>query len=118
MHTFTFSKRGIAAAAAFPLALSGLLLTASPSQAADVTAAPSKSYSLSQVKAHNKATDCWSVVGKNVYNLTTWIPKHPGGKTVVTAMCGKNGTATFNSQHKGSGSAARALAPYKIGAVR
>jgi cytochrome b involved in lipid metabolism len=53
-----------------------------------------------------------------VYNLTGWVGKHPGGKGVIVKMCGKNGTALFNSQHRSSRSAKAALSRYKIGTVR
>jgi cytochrome b involved in lipid metabolism len=78
---------------------------------------PSKNYTLKQVTEHNKVGNCWSAVGANVYNLTTWIPLHPGGKSVIVSMCGTNGTAAYNSQHKGDITAAKALKPYKIGTL-
>jgi cytochrome b involved in lipid metabolism len=99
-----------------------MVLVAPAGQAADAAGAgaaqPTKSYSTTQVKKHHTAGNCWSVVGKNVYNLTGWVSKHPGGKSVIVKMCGKNGTALFNSQHRSSGSAKAALSRYKIGTVR
>jgi cytochrome b involved in lipid metabolism len=96
----------------------GTVLVAPAAHAAEGTAMPAKSYTLAQVKKHNKATDCWSVVGTNVYNLTAWIPKHPGGKGVVISMCGKNGTSLYNSKHGSDPVSKATLARYKIGTVR
>jgi cytochrome b involved in lipid metabolism len=87
----------------------GTVLVAPAAHAAEGTAMPAKSYTLAQVKKHNKATDCWSVVGTNVYNLTAWIPKHPGGK---------NGTSLYNSKHGSDPVSKATLARYKIGTVR
>jgi cytochrome b involved in lipid metabolism len=99
-----------------------MVLVAPVSQAADNTGAttsqPTKTYSLAQVKRHHTAGNCWSIVGKNVYSLSGWVGKHPGGKGVIVKMCGKNGTALFNSRHRSSRSAKAALSRYKIGTVR
>lgn len=38
--------------------------------------------------SHNTLTDCMVVFKGNVYNLTDWIPKHPGGPDVYTTLCG------------------------------
>jgi cytochrome b involved in lipid metabolism len=99
-----------------------MVLVAPASQAADsagaTTSQPTKTYSVTQVKRHHTAANCWSIVGNNVYNLTGWVGKHPGGKGVIVKMCGKNGTGLFNSRHRSSRSAKAALSRYKIGTVR
>jgi cytochrome b involved in lipid metabolism len=76
-----------------------------------------KKYTLATVAKHNKKTNCWSVVGKNVYKLTVYIKKHPGGSKRIIAMCGKNATAAFRGQHGSTGKAASALKRYKIGVL-
>ncbi len=97
-----------------------------PSTAAGASAAPASSpaaasaaggYTLADVAAHATATDCWSAVNGGVYDLTAWIPQHPGGSGVIEAMCGIDGSAQFDGQHKGQGSPATALADYRIGAL-
>lgn len=97
-------------------------LVAPAAQAATSSSAvsiqPSKSYTMTQVKTHHTAANCWSVVGTNVYNLTGWVRKHPGGTGPVVAMCGKNATVAFNKKHRGSGTAKVALSKYKIGTLR
>ncbi len=79
--------------------------------------APSVTYSMADVAAHSTAGDCWSAVSGGVYNLTTWIPQHPGGTGVVVAMCGVDGTATFVGKHSGSPGANSALAQFRIGTL-
>ena len=113
--------RRLAAGAVVPMALAAVLVapSAHAAQADGVnTVTPSKSYSMAQVRKHKSASNCWSVVGRNVYNLTAWIPKHPGGKGTIVAMCGKNATTSFNGQHKSSSKAKASLARYKIGTLR
>lgn len=72
-------------------------------------------YTIAEVQKHSSPNDCWSVVSANVYDLTQWIPQHPGGSGVIEAMCGTDGTTMFNSQHQGSSSAAAALAQFLLG---
>ncbi|MFZ0529253.1 MAG: cytochrome b5 domain-containing protein [Propionicimonas sp.] len=76
-----------------------------------------KKYTMAQVKRHHTKTNCWSVVGRNVYKLTTFIRKHPGGAKRIIAMCGKNATAAFRGQHGTGGRANTTLKKYKIGVL-
>lgn len=76
------------------------------------------SYTLLQVAIHNKSTDCWSVVSGNVYNLTSWIAKHPGGEAAIKSMCGLDATVGFLAQHNGDTKAVNTLASYKIGLIK
>ena len=104
--------------------------SATPSQAPSVSATPSPSKSatpsasassgltkltLEEVMKHASSTSCWSIVYGNVFDLTKWITKHPGGAEKIRAICGKDGTASFERQHTGDGSAANQLSSYFIG---
>ena len=102
--------------------------SAIPSQSATATPSPSKSASPSasvisgltkltveEVKKHDSGTSCWSIVFDNVFDLTKWITKHPGGAEKIRAICGKDGTSSFQRQHDGDGSAARELSSFFIG---
>jgi cytochrome b involved in lipid metabolism len=81
-----------------------------------VTTLAVKKYTMATVKKHHTKSNCWSVVGKNVYKLTSFIKKHPGGQKRIIAMCGKNATSKFRGQH-GSGRANTTLSKYKIGVL-
>jgi cytochrome b involved in lipid metabolism len=75
-------------------------------------------YTIAQVALHATATDCWSAISGSVYNLTAFIPVHPGGTGTITRnLCGKDGTAAYLGQHDGSAAADDALAPLKIGVL-
>ncbi len=56
---------------------------------------------MAEVANHRTATDCWSVIQGNVYDLTSWIQQHPGGPDVIKAMCGVDATEAFLAQHDG-----------------
>lgn len=74
--------------------------------------------SLSEVSTHATAASCWSAVAGDVYDLTDWIGKHPGGSSVIKAICGRDGTASFNGQHSGQRQPEEILASYKIGTLK
>ncbi|HEY3339186.1 MAG TPA: cytochrome b5-like heme/steroid binding domain-containing protein [Propionicimonas sp.] len=76
-----------------------------------------KKYKMSTVRKHHTKSNCWSVIGKNVYKLTAFIKKHPGGAKRIIAICGKNGTKAFRGQHGTGGSANSILKKYKIGVL-
>ncbi len=80
-------------------------------------AAAPTTYSAADVAAHSSSADCWSIVNGTVYNLTTWITKHPGGSGVITAMCGIDGTAMYMGKHGSSGPAQSSLDGLKIGTL-
>lgn len=70
---------------------------------------------MAQVAQHASATSCWAVVDKKVYDLTSWINKHPGGKAAIKQLCGKDGTSAFTAQHGRDGDPKRRLATFTIG---
>jgi cytochrome b involved in lipid metabolism len=74
-------------------------------------------YTATEVAKHNTGTDCWSVVNKNVYDLTPYVSSHPGGESVIKAICGKDGTAAFSGQHAGASRPNNTLDGFKLGAL-
>lgn len=91
--------------------------TAAASATATAATTPATSgYTLAVVQKHNTATDCWSVVDKNVYDLTAWVNRHPGGASrIVNNLCGKDGSAAFEGAHGGEKTPTATLASFKIG---
>lgn len=80
-----------------------------PAQAATGT------YTAKQVAKHSTAANCWSIVGRNVYDLTAYVNRHPNGAADIVAMCGRNATSLYASAHAGDRRAASDLAAYRIG---
>jgi cytochrome b involved in lipid metabolism len=72
-------------------------------------------YTLAQVATHSNSTSCWSVVNASVYDLTSWINSHPGGKQAIVSMCGKDATTAFENQHGGQRRPEQELASFFIG---
>ena len=71
-----------------------------------------------EVANHADKSSCWSIINGNVYDLTSWIPKHPGGEQGILGICGKDGSSKFNGQHGGAATQAKILAGFKIGVVK
>lgn len=44
--------------------------------------------SLSELGMHNERADCWVGYKGKVYDITDFVPKHPGGASKITPYCG------------------------------
>ena len=100
---------------------SSLTVTAKPLNQSSNPALASngpKSYTLADVAKHNNASSCWSAINGNVYDLTSWISKHPGGQQAILSICGIDGSAAFNDQHGGQSRPANELAGFSIGVLQ
>jgi len=78
------------------------------------------SLSEQEVVKHNGAQDCWMIVDKKVYALSSFLNQHPGGRDIIIPFCGKDGTAAFLTKgDKGSHSsfASQLLNSYLLGAL-
>lgn len=78
----------------------------------------STTYTAAQVALHNSTNDCWMIIGKEVYNLTSFMDQHPGGAQAMLKYCGKDGTRGFATMDQGqahSSSANQLKEDYKIG---
>jgi cytochrome b involved in lipid metabolism len=88
-----------------------------PSGTTSGTASGKLVLSTQEVAKHSSASDCWSVVNGNVYNLTSYIQSHPGGQSVLKNICGKDGSAAFTNQHNNQGKPNDVLQGFLIGAL-
>lgn len=59
----------------------------------------SKTYTLTDISTHKDATSCFTAINGSVYDVTSWIDQHPGGREAILYICGKDGSAAFNTQH-------------------
>ena len=77
-----------------------------------------KSYTKAEVAAKNTASNCWTIVGNKVYDLTQWISRHPGGSGAIASLCGVDGTSGFKGKHGSSGRPNSILDSYYIGDLK
>jgi cytochrome b involved in lipid metabolism len=73
-----------------------------------------------EIAKHNSANDCWIIVSNQVYNVTSYIPVHPGGPGRIIPYCGGDATVAFQTkggQGQHSAQADAALAQLLLGPV-
>lgn len=78
---------------------------------------PAKTFTLAQVATHNSTVSCYTAIGGSVYDVTSFVTRHPGGQSAIKSLCGVDGSVAFSNQHGGQGSPARELASFKVGAL-
>ncbi len=73
-------------------------------------------YTLADVAKNNTPASCWTIINGSVYNVTSYIPNHPGGPAEISQICGGDSSELFAkpAQHV-SGGAKDILAQFEIG---
>jgi cytochrome b involved in lipid metabolism len=74
-------------------------------------------YTEAEVATHNNETSCWSIIHGKVYDLTSFVGKHPGGERNILKICGKDGTTAFSGQHGGQGGPEAMLQKHYLGVL-
>lgn len=54
-----------------------------------------KSYTLKEIKKHNKKNNLWIIIKDKVVNVTKWQNSHPGGSSILKKYGGKDATEAF-----------------------
>ncbi|KAF1837283.1 L-lactate dehydrogenase [Decorospora gaudefroyi] len=52
-----------------------------------------------QVAAHDKADSCWVIVHGRAYDVTEFLPEHPGGSKIILKYAGKDATEAYEPIH-------------------
>jgi len=53
-----------------------------------------------ELSNHNKAGDVWIAIDNNVYNVSDYVDKHPGGAESIMRYAGKDATSAFYQIHE------------------
>ena len=81
------------------------------------TAAATTTIAVADLAAHGTKADCWVGIEGNVYDLTAYVDKHPGGSDKIVELCGSDGTSAFTGQHGSEQKPAAVLAGAQIGVL-
>jgi fatty acid desaturase 2 (delta-6 desaturase) len=49
-------------------------------------------YMWEEIGAHNRRSDCWIVIDDFVYDVTSWVDRHPGGDIICSMAVNGNPT--------------------------
>ncbi|EZF24726.1 hypothetical protein H112_02832 [Trichophyton rubrum D6] len=52
-----------------------------------------------EVARHSSAASCWVVLHGQAYDVTDFLPEHPGGQQIILKYAGKDATAEFEPVH-------------------
>ncbi|CCL99242.1 uncharacterized protein FIBRA_01257 [Fibroporia radiculosa] len=52
-----------------------------------------------EVAAHASRDDCWIIVHGKVYDVTEFLPEHPGGQAIILKYAGKDATVAYEPIH-------------------
>jgi L-lactate dehydrogenase (cytochrome) len=52
-----------------------------------------------EVAKHNGPQDCWVIVHGRAYDVTDFLPEHPGGMKIILKYAGKDATEEFDPIH-------------------
>lgn len=77
--------------------------------------ANSESFTAAQVATHDSESDCWTIINGNVYDITSYIPRHPGGDEILRA-CGVDGTSLFTQRQTSDGESVGSGTPHSSSA--
>ena len=85
------------------------------------TAAPSVNnttegvYTIEDVKQHDSKSSCWTIISESVYDITSYIPRHPGGEEILRA-CGADATTLFTARQTSEGQPVGSGSPHSSNA--
>ncbi len=68
-------------------------------------------YATEEVASHDTNQDCWTIISGDVYNLTNYINRHPGGSEILRA-CGADATTLFTERKTNDNECVGSGAPY------
>src|ERR1700759_1882071 len=52
-----------------------------------------------EVSKHNSKDSCWVIIHGNAYDVTEFLPEHPGGQKIILKYAGKDATEEFDPIH-------------------
>lgn len=74
-------------------------------------------FTMADVERRNTAEQCWTVVDGAIYDVTSFIVRHPAGAQEILNMCGKDSSEKFLGQHEGQSEPEMWLASLKVGTL-
>jgi len=86
-------------------------------EAKEPIATDQRTFTMAEVERRNTPAECWTIVDGVVYDVTSFISRHPAGGADIRAMCGRDASDSFLGQHQGQAEPEEWLATLRIGTV-
>lgn len=75
-------------------------------------------YTWQQVAKHNTADSAWVYIDDTVYDITSFIDRHPGGRDVILLTAGRDITDLFRTYHPFTEMPMKVIQQFKIGKLK
>lgn len=77
----------------FKIVMMGILST-------NLWASPVKKITMGEVSQHSTPKECWMVISGKVYDVSSYISKHPSSQPSLQEYCGKDATEGWQTKGK------------------
>ncbi|XP_064646893.1 acyl-CoA Delta-6 desaturase-like [Lineus longissimus] len=71
-----------------------------------------------QVKQHDKVEDKWIVINNNVYDISRWAKRHPGGARIISHYAGEDASEAWTAFHNDKDYVKKFMKPLQVGRIR
>lgn len=58
-----------------------------------------KTFTFEEVQQHKSKESCWVILYGNVYDVTSFLPDHPGGSKIILQLAGSDATEEYDPIH-------------------
>ena len=58
-----------------------------------------KTFTYDEVTQHNTTDSCWVILYGNVWDVTKFLPEHPGGSKIILQLAGTDATEEYDPIH-------------------
>jgi fatty acid desaturase 2 (delta-6 desaturase) len=72
-------------------------------------------FSREEVASHNTKQDRWIIIDNDVYDVTSWAKKHPGGEKILAGVAGQDATDAWVAFHTNKNYSGRFLKALRVG---
>ncbi|XP_012941605.1 fatty acid desaturase 2 [Aplysia californica] len=79
---------------------------------------PLKEVTWGEVKEKTSKDAMWVVIDNEVYNITNWVKRHPGGERVLKHYAGQDATDASKAFHNDLGLVKKYMKPIHVGSVK
>jgi len=90
---------------------------APPQAALPEPEAAGTTFAMATIAEHNSKESCYTAVDGLVYDITPYIPHHPGDEKNIMKICGRDGSSMFGRKHGENEKAKAQLASMQIGTL-